>query len=130
MAPAGAVAPIADDALRARVESELVDWVAARHRVTTPAALGDRVRRVVTKHAARDAARDLAHALRQRGVSVRPERTVGMSAVTVVCTTVEAQAFYRALSAYLDALGTDPADTRTRGQKMVDCLLDLVLRPG
>jgi hypothetical protein len=57
------VAPIADDALRAKVEAELIDWVAARHRVTTPTALGDRVRRVVAKHNARDAARDLARAL-------------------------------------------------------------------
>jgi hypothetical protein len=124
------VAPIADDALRARVEAELLEWVAARHRVTTPAGLADRVRRVVSKHNARDAARDLARALAQRGISLRPERTVGMSAVTIVCTTPEAQAFYRALSACVDALETDPEDTRTRGQKTVDCLMDLVLRPG
>ena len=124
------VAPIADDALRAKVEAELIDWVAARHRVTTPTALGDRVRRVVAKHNARDAARDLARALAQRGISLRPEQTVGLSAVTIVCTTPEAQAFYRALSACIDALETGPEDTRTRGQKMVDCLMDLVLRPG
>ena len=124
------VAPIADDGLRAKVEAELIDWVAARNRVTTPAALGDRVRRVVARSNARDAARDLARALEQRGISVRPERTVGMSAVTIVCTTPEAQAFHRALGAYVDALKADPADGRTRGQKLVDCLMDLVLRPG
>ncbi|WP_158550701.1 HNH endonuclease signature motif containing protein [Geodermatophilus sp. TF02-6] len=127
------VAPIGDERLRARIQDELIDWIAARHRVTTPAALGDRVRRVIAKHNARDAARDLARALRQRGISLRPERAVGMSAVTVVCTTPEAQALYRALGAYADALA-DAADggetPRTRGQKMVDCLLDLVLRPG
>src|SRR5918997_4859000 len=37
------VAPIADDALRAKVEHELLAWVAARSRVTTPVALADRV---------------------------------------------------------------------------------------
>ncbi|MGR7027449.1 DUF222 domain-containing protein [Geodermatophilus sp. URMC 62] len=124
------VAPIAEDALRGRVEQELLDWVARRQRVTTPGQLGDRVRRAVAQHNARDAARDLVQALRERGVSARPERTVGMSAVTVVCTTAEAQTLLRALSAYADALEPDPADARTRGQKMVDCLIDLVLRPG
>jgi hypothetical protein len=121
------VAPIADDALRTRIQEELIDWVGTRHRVTTPAQLGDRVRRVVAKYDARDAARDLARALRQRGISLRPERTAGMVALTVVCTMPEAQALYRALGACADALA---ADERTRGQKMVDCLLDLVLRPG
>ncbi|WP_448639613.1 DUF222 domain-containing protein [Geodermatophilus sp. URMC 63] len=124
------VAPIADDALRGRIEAELLAWMARRHRVTTPVQLGERVRRVVARHDARDAARDLARALRQRGVSVRAERTLGMSAVTVVCTTPEAQAFVRALAACVDALDPDPADTRSRGQKTVDCLMDLVLRPG
>ncbi|WP_448640663.1 DUF222 domain-containing protein [Geodermatophilus sp. URMC 63] len=128
------VAPIADDAVRAAIEAELLARLGQRQRVTTPGQLGDRVRRAVAKHdardAARDAARDLVRALRERGVSARPERTVGMSTLTVVCTTAEAQALLRALSAYADALEPDPADDRTRGQKMVDCLLDLVLRPG
>jgi hypothetical protein len=124
------VAPIADDALRTRIQQEVIDWVGTRHRVTTPAQLGDRVRRVVARHNARDAARDLARALRQRGISLRPERTAGMAALTVVCTMPEAQALYRALGACADALAIDPGDERTRGQKMVDCLLDLVLRPG
>jgi muconolactone delta-isomerase len=122
------VAPIADDATRATVEAELLAWMAVRHRVTTPAALGDRVRRVVARHAARDAAR--ARALARRGISLRPERTAGLSAVTIVCSTPEAQALHRALSAYVDALDPEPGDGRSRGQKLVDCLLDLVLRPG
>jgi uncharacterized protein DUF222 len=124
------VAPVADDALRAKVERELLEWMTARHRVTTPAALGDRVRRVVTRLNARDAARDLARALAKRGISLREDRTPGMSVVTVVCSTPEAQAFYRALSACVDALDPEPGDGRTRGQRLVDCLLDLVLRPG
>jgi hypothetical protein len=124
------VAPIADDALRAKVEGELLHWMAARRRVTTPAALADRVRRVVTRLNARDAARDLARALLRRGISLREDRTPGMSVVTVVCSTPEAQAFYRALSACVDALDPEPGDGRTRGQRLVDCLLDLVLRPA
>src|SRR3712207_7838954 len=47
------VAPIADDARRAAIEADLLAWVAARNRVTTPAALADRVRRVVTRSNAR-----------------------------------------------------------------------------
>ncbi|MGR6963442.1 DUF222 domain-containing protein [Geodermatophilus sp. URMC 61] len=124
------VAPITDDTLRAKVEADLLAWLAARQRVTTPAALGARVRRVVTRLNARDAARDLARALKRRGISLREDRTLGMSVVTVVCSTPEAQAFYRALGACVDALDPDPGDARTRGQKLVDCLLDLVLRPG
>src|SRR3712207_3699000 len=124
------VAPIADDARRAAIEADLLAWVAARNRVTTPAALADRVRRVVTRSNARDAAQDLARALAERGVSLRADRTLGMSVVTVVCTTPEAQALHRALSACVDALDPEPGDARSRGQRLVDCLLDLVLRPG
>ena len=36
----------------------------------------------------------------------------------------------QALEAYADAIPDDPDDPRTRQQKMADCLLDLVLRPG
>jgi hypothetical protein len=57
-----------------------------------------------------------------------------MAAVTIVLTMPEAQALYRALCAYADALPDEPAQDgaapRTRGEKLVDCLLDLVLRPG
>ncbi|SHN83056.1 hypothetical protein SAMN05660350_03363 [Geodermatophilus obscurus] len=124
------VAPIADDALRARVEAELLAWLAARRRVTTPAALADRVRRVVAGLNARNAARELARALQRRGISLREDRTLGLSVVTVVCSTPEAQAFYRALCGYVDALETGLGEERSRGQQLVDCLLDLVLRPG
>ncbi|MGY1607988.1 DUF222 domain-containing protein [Geodermatophilus sp. SYSU D00700] len=124
------VAPIADNALRARIEAELLTWMATRHHVTTPAQLGDRVRRVVARHNARDAARDLNRALEQRGVTVRPDRTAGMSVISALLTTPEAAALMAALGAYADALPADPADGRTRGQRMADCLLDLVLRPG
>ncbi|WP_244274317.1 HNH endonuclease signature motif containing protein [Geodermatophilus obscurus] len=118
------VAPIADDALRAAVEAGLLAWAAGRF--TTPAQLRDKARREVLKRAARSAADDLARAVRQRGVSARPDRVEGMSVVSALLTTPEAAALMAALGACADAL---PEDGRTRGQKMADCLLDLVLRP-
>jgi hypothetical protein len=54
-----------------------------------------------------------------------------MAAVTVVCTMPEARALYAALVQCADALVDDSAGPpRIRGQRMVDALLDLVLRPG
>jgi hypothetical protein len=126
------VAPIADAELRAQVEAELLAWMAGR--VTTPAQLADKTRRVVLARNARAAGRRLAAALEERGLHLRPERTPGMAAVTAVMTMPQAQALHRALGAYAEALDDDPpqdgAERRTRGKKMVDCLLDLVLRPG
>ncbi|WP_246065878.1 HNH endonuclease signature motif containing protein [Geodermatophilus aquaeductus] len=122
------VAPIADDAIRASLERDLLAWMAGR--VTTPAQLGDKVRREVLKRDARSAADRLARAIRERGVSARPDRVEGMSVVSALLTTPEAAALVAALGAYADALPADPADGRSRGQKMADCLLDLVLRPG
>ena len=53
-----------------------------------------------------------------------------MAAVTALLTVPEARVFLAALGAHADAIPDDPEDLRTRGQKMADCLLDLVLRPG
>ncbi|MGY1664914.1 DUF222 domain-containing protein [Geodermatophilus sp. SYSU D00696] len=122
------VAPITDDTLRTTIERELLAWAAGRH--TTPAQLGDKARRELLTHTARAAADDLLRAVRKRGVSARPDRVEGMSVVSALLTTPEAAALLAALGAYADALPADPADGRTRGQKMADCLLDLVLRPG
>ncbi|TYP86121.1 DUF222 domain-containing protein [Blastococcus xanthinilyticus] len=122
------VAPIADAKLRAAVESEVLAWAAGR--ITTPAQLGDKARRVVLRRDARDAAGRLERALRGRGVSVRPDSEDGMAVLSALLTVPEAQALLDALGRYADALAADPDDTRTRGQRMADCLLDLVLRPG
>ncbi|MGY2085269.1 DUF222 domain-containing protein [Blastococcus sp. SYSU DS0539] len=125
----GTVAPIADPKVRAEVEAELLAW-AARRATTTPAQLGDKARRVVLRRDARDAAGRLARALRRRGISVRPEGTDGMAVLSALLTVPEAQALLDALGRYADELDSGPDDRRTRGQKMADCLLDLVLRPG
>ncbi|SOC48702.1 protein of unknown function [Blastococcus aggregatus] len=122
------VAPIADAAIRARVERGVLDWVAGRS-VTTPAQLGAKARRSVLKHDAAAAAQRLARALRERGVSVRSDRREGMAVFDALLTVPEAHALLDVLGQYADAID-EPGDTRTRGQKMADCLLDLVLRPG
>jgi uncharacterized protein DUF222 len=125
------VASIADERLRAEVEADLLAWVARRHRVTSPAQLGDKARTLVAQRDAAAAARRLAKALTERGVLIRPEGADGMAAVTVVCTMPEAKAFHAALVQCAEALVDEPGGpVRTRGQKMVDALLELVLRPG
>ena len=121
------VAPIADDEVRVEVEAQLLSWASGR--VATPAQLGAKARRVVLARDARAAARRLTAALRERGVWARADTTDGMAVLSALLTVPEAQALVDALGRYADALD-DPDDQRTRGQKMADCLLDLVLRPG
>ena len=118
------VGPIADDTGRGRTERELLTWAAQR--ITTPAQLSDKARRMGL---ARLDAERLLQALRERGVSVRPDRRDGMAVVESLLTVPEAQAMVSVLGRYADALD-DPADSRTRGQQMADILLDLVLRRG
>jgi hypothetical protein len=122
------VAPIEDDTVRAEVEASLLRWAAGR--VTTPAQLGAKARREVLRRDARAAARRLEKAIRGRGVHVHPAATDGMAEVTALLTMPEAQLLVQALGAYADEIVDDPGNPRTRGQKMADCLLDLVLRAG
>jgi hypothetical protein len=123
------VGPIADPKVRRDVESALLTWASGR--VTTPAQLGAKARRMVLARDARGAAQRLTAALRRRGVSLRSDDTDGMAVMTVLATVPEVQALYDALGRYADALEDEPDQPpRTRGQKIVDCLLDLVLRPG
>jgi hypothetical protein len=125
------VAPVAEPRLRARLERDVLAWTAARA-VTTPAQLGAKIRRELLARDIRSAARDLEAALRRRGVYVRPDRVDGMAAFSAFLTVPEAAALIEALGRYVDAVEDDPEEgpPRTRGQKMVDCLMDLVLRPG
>ncbi|SDF37884.1 protein of unknown function [Blastococcus aurantiacus] len=122
------VAPITDATIRTRVEAEVIDWTAARQ-VTTPAQLGAKVRRSVLRHDARAAAQRLAAAVRERGITVRADRREGMAVFDSLLTVPEAHALLDVLGQYADVID-GPEDTRTRGQRMADCLLDLVLRPG
>jgi hypothetical protein len=127
------VAPITDPRLRAEIEAEVLRWVATRaaqRTITTPPQLADAVLRAVTRRDARDRAQEAIKALRQRGVFRQHERGEGLAALGVTGTVPEIEALYAALSAYVDALPKDPADTRSREQKLLDVLLDLVLRPG
>ncbi len=121
------VGPIADDEKRGEVEAKLLAWMTGR--VTTPAQLADKARRLGLLVDARDSARRLAEAVRRRGVHVRPDREDGMAQAVALLTVPEAAALVDALGRYADALD-EPGDERTRSQKMADCLLDLVLRPG
>jgi hypothetical protein len=129
------VAAVADPAARAAVEADLLRWLSGR--VTTPAQLSDKARRVVLARDPRGAAERLARAIRRRGVFAAPGRDDGMATLTAVLSTPEARACLDVLGRYADALvdaDLDPAaggaQPRTRGQRMADCLVDLVLRPG
>ena len=112
---------------RADVEARLLDWTAGR--VTTPAQLAAKARRLGLLVDAHDSARRLAEAVRRRGVFARPDHQDGMAQAVALLTVPEAAALVDALGRYADALD-EPGDRRTRGQKMADCLMDLVLRPG
>ena len=124
------LAPVADVVVRERLERDLLAWVAGRQ-VTTPAQLGAKLRRELLARNVRTAARELEAALRRRGVEVRPDRVDGMAVLSALLTVPEAEALLDALRRCADAVEDDPGvPQRTRQQKMVDCLLDLVLRPG
>src|SRR3954449_9857362 len=127
------VAPIADAAVRAQIEAVLLGWVAARAgrgTITTPGQLAGKVLREVSRRNARDRAQEAIKALRRRGVFRHHESGEGLAGLGVVGLVPEIEALHAALAAYVDALPTDPADGRTREQRLLDVLLDLVLRPG
>ena len=125
------VATVADAAVRARLEQDLLAWMAGRA-VTTPAQLGAKIRRELLARNVRRAAQELTDALARRGVRCVPASVDGMAVLQALLTVPEAEALRDALGRYADALDDTDADgpPRTREQKMADCLLDLVLRPG
>jgi hypothetical protein len=89
------VAPIEDERIRAEVEAGLLRWAAGR--VTTPAQLGDKARREVLRRDVRAAARRLARALKERGVSPRREPADGMAELAITATVPEVRALHAAL---------------------------------
>ncbi|WP_082523305.1 HNH endonuclease signature motif containing protein [Geodermatophilus sp. Leaf369] len=121
------VGAIEDPGVRARVERELLTWMTGR--VTTPSQLTERARVLVLRHDAVGAAQRLAAAVRRRGVFCSAGREDGLEQLNAVLTTPEARACLDALGRYADSIDDDP-ESRTRSQKMADCLVDLILRPG
>jgi hypothetical protein len=117
------VGPVKDEA-RAGVEERLL----ARAGGKTVAQLREAARRAVLRADAAAAARRLAAAIRDRGVRMFPGRD-GMGSLSATLPLPVAQACRRALEAYAADCGT-PGDVRSKEQRMVDCLVDLILRPG
>ena len=121
------VGAIEDPGVRARVERGLLTWMTGR--VTTPSQLTERARVLVLRHDALGAAQRFAAAVRRRGVFCSAGREDGLEQLNALLTNPEARACLDALGRYADSI-EDGAAPRTRSQKMADCLVDLVLRPG
>ena len=126
---------VLSEPVRGQVEAELLVWLSRR--VTTPAQLSDKARRLILARDPRGAAQRLVQALRERGVSATAGREDGMSALTAVLSTPESRACLDVLGRLADSLvdpdpvpGSGGPAPRTRAQKMADCLVDLILRPG
>jgi hypothetical protein len=117
------VAPLRDG-LRGEAEERLL----ARVEGKTPAQLRTAAQRLVQRLDAEAVARRVAQAVRERRVAVYPGED-GMATLSAVLPAPVARAVRDALVRYAEAAATE-GDERTKGQRMVDCLVDLVLRPG
>jgi hypothetical protein len=106
------------------VEERVLAGAAGR----TLAALTAVVRRAVLRADAAAAAQRLANAVRDRAVRLYPDDD-GMATLSAVMSAPVAAACYAALEAYAETCVT-AGDERSKGQRMVDCLAELILRPG
>jgi hypothetical protein len=115
---------LTDPAQRAAVEADLLARAAGK---TVPQ-LREAARRAVLRADASAAGRRMRAAIRDRQVRLYPGRD-GMAGLTATMPLPLAAACRTALAAYARACLT-PGDPRTQDQRMVDCLADLILRPG
>ena len=118
------VAPLTDG-LRAPAEDRLLSRLADK----TPPQLRAAARRVVQRLDAEATTRRVAEALRSRRVTVYPGND-GLGSLSVSDLPLPVlRAMQDALEQYTAAAATS-GDERTKAQRMADCLVDLVLRPG
>ncbi|MET0765487.1 MAG: DUF222 domain-containing protein, partial [Blastococcus sp.] len=116
--------PLHDDAVRAEVEGRLL----ARAAGQTVPQLRAAAHRAVLRADAAAATRRLAAAIRNRAVRAFPGAD-GMGALSATMPVPVLAACRAALRSYARECRT-PDDERTLDQAMVDCLIDLILRPG
>ncbi|CCH88831.1 putative HNH endonuclease [Modestobacter italicus] len=114
------------DELRPIAEARLLSRVGGK----THSQLRVAARRLVMRLDAEALAERVREAVRGRRVVVHPGDD-GMATLSAVLPLPVARAVLDALRQYAEAVGGDgDGDERTVAQRMVDCLVDLVLRPG